>query len=239
MKKGQGWARRVTLENLADFAPWLRQIDDSQIEAAKQERKAKKVAAAGKSSPFRGVPLALPSRFRPKRRSQTTRTGKVGKSPSAYTEPTPKRDKRAQHGALIWSKTLAKADAQAPKAGSHPKGYMTFAKARRDNVVDVDVTTYFRNDVFKNFQWNEVQSNTPTWEAMIPFDFTIHGRSLGVHVMRLSHKPSRVSEQANVPTVLHWKTLPREARKLIRAGDYLSLFRPAKGKRTPFYIEIS
>lgn len=238
MKKGQGWARRVTLQNLANFAPWLRQIDDAQLEAAKQARKAKKVAAVGKPSPFGGVPLALPSRFRPKPRGKATDTGK-DKGDSIGTAQTPKQRKPAQHGALIWSKTLAKSDAQAPKAGSHPKGYMTFAKAKRDNVSVVDVTTYFRNDVFKNFLWNEVQSNTPTWEAMIPFEFTIHGRSFGVHVMRLSHKPSRVSEQANVPTVLHWKNLPRDARKLIRAGDYLSLFRPAKGKRTPFYIEIS
>ena len=231
MKKGQGWARRVTLENLPDFAPWLRQADDKQAELEREKRKQKKAEAAGKPSPFRGVPLALPSRFTPprKKRRKTAAKTIVGKQSKV---------KAGQRGEPKWRKTLASADAQAPESGN-PKGCMTFAQARKDNVIAVDAATYFREDLFKDFSWNEVPSNKPTWEAMVPFDFTIHGQHFGVHVMRLSHKPSRSHGRGNAPTVLHWKNLPKDARQLIRAKDVLSLFEMVKGKRKKIYIEIA
>lgn len=237
MKKGQGWARRVTLDNLPEFASWLRQADDAQTEAARKERKQKKVAARSKPSPFRGVPLALPSRFRPTRATKKAETSRKRGSLGGKRAATRGRSKR--RGALIWRKTLWRADAQAPKAGSHPKGYMTFAQAREVNVIKVDATTYFRNELFGRFPWKKVPSNQPTWEALIPFDFTIRRRHFGVHQMRLTHKPSRIADQGNPPTVLHWKNLPTEVRQLIRPNDRLALYDPPSGKTDPFFIEIS
>lgn len=236
MKKGQGWARRVTLENLPDFEPWLRRIDEAQIEAAKQARKAKKLAAAGKPSPFRGVPLALPSRFQPKRSGKQSTGPRKGAQHAGERRPA---ERIATHGELLWRRTLSRSDAQKTDARTNPTGCLRFTQARRDNARPIDQTTFFRNEVFGRYRWDVLKTKPYEEATTIPFHVTLNGEPLGVFKLQIRHKPSGEAGQHNYTTSLHWGELMPVVREKVKAGQLFSLFAPPTRKRAPFYIEIS
>ena len=236
MKKGQGWARCVTLDNLPDFATWLRQADDAQTEAARKERKQKKVAARGQPSPFLGVPLALASRFGFKR------SGKQGGSAQKGVQHTGERrsaERIASRGDFLWRRTLSRSDAQKTAGRTNPTGCLRFVKARRLNPKRIDQRTFFRNEVFGRFRWNVVETDPYEEATVVPFHVTLNGKPLGVFELQIRHKPSRESGQNNYTTSLHWGELMSVVREKVNAGQLFSLFAPSAGKQKPFYIEIS
>ena len=236
MKKGQGWARRVTLENLPDFAPWLRQADDQQAEFEREKRKQKKVETTGKPSPFRGVPLSLPSRFRPSRRASKSSEPHKDSTKTAK----PKMISAPGRGVvLLWKRTMSRSDAQKTSGKTNPTGCLRFTQAWRDNEREIDQTTFFREEIFGRFPWRVLKEKPYEEATDVPFHVTLNGEPMGNFVLQIRHKPSGEAGQHNYTTSLHWGKLMPVVREKVRPGQVFSLSAPAKGKRKAFYIEIA
>lgn len=236
MKKGQGWARRVTLENLPDFAPWLRQADDKQAELEREKRKQKKAEAAGKPSPFRGVPLSLPSRFRSPQR--TGKSGELRKDSARLAKPK-MIPAPGSSGVLLWRRTMSRSDAQKTSGKTNPTGCLRFTQAWRDNEREIDQTSFFRQDIFGRFPWRVLKAKPYEEATDVPFHVTLNGEPLGIFALQIRHKPSGEAGQHNYTTSLHWGKLMPVVKEKVRPGQVFSLSAPAKGKRKPFYIEIA
>lgn len=63
MKDGQGWARRVTKQNLQSFAQYLRRLQDKGISPSTKGAKTPSIAKSVVSSPFQGKNFRFTSRF--------------------------------------------------------------------------------------------------------------------------------------------------------------------------------
>jgi hypothetical protein len=102
----------------------------------------------------------------------------------------------------------------------------------------IDPTAYFRDILFGGFHWRRVQTNPVKYSTSIRFDITILGNSYGIRELEVSHQPSRIANQANIPTVLHWGDLTQEVRRLNIIGRTFNLYGPEEGTTEPFFIEI-
>ena len=235
MKKGQGWAKRVTLENLSSFANYLRSEQDreaSQKNFAEQIKK--KVSKSNAPSPFQGVPLNFPSRF-----SKKPKTSGGQKKPS-QSETSGGTKTSGIKGSLLWRKRLNRSDAQQTSEGTNPTGCLRFTQARKDNTAVIDQTMFFRKQLFGKFDWKEIKKHPYEEAAQVPFHITIKGKALGVFDLQIRHKPSGEAGQGNYTTSLHWsKKLTAQIRDTVAAGEMFALYAPAEGSQSPFFIEIS
>lgn len=141
---------------------------------------------------------------------------------------------------LVWEKpSLSKSDARQVTPGSTTKitGNLKLTQAgfHMNNII-IDQTTYFRNQIFNQLAWGHPRPNDNSYEeAYCTFDITILGNPIGFHNLKLSHKPSRVSGQGNVPTWLHWgNTVKPFLHQYNVTGKTLSLYQTGQN----FSIEI-
>lgn len=172
MKKGQGWAKRVTLENLPSFANYLRSAEDreaSQKNFAEQLKK--KVSKSNAPSPFQGVSLNFPSRF-----SKKTKSSGSQKKPS-QSETFGGIQAGGKKGNLLWRKRLNRSDAQQTSEGTNPTGCLRFTQARKDNAAVIDQTKFFRKQLFGKFDWKEIKKHPYEEAAQVPFHITINSRT--------------------------------------------------------------
>jgi HKD family nuclease len=147
-----------------------------------------------------------------------------------------------EKGALIWQKhNLPTSDAQQVKGNTNPTGVLRMGQA--DYRIDgkfIDKNTYFRDTVFGNLLWENVprKNNSPLQVAHYQFDILIDSIYLGNYKLRISHDPDRISEQANIPTTIHWGS---DVIKILKenniVGKRLSLYSPIEDGK-PFVIEI-
>lgn len=104
----------------------------------------------------------------------------------------------------VWKKrNLPKSDSQQPSEGSNPTCNLRLTQA--GYVVDghrIDQTTYFRNQVFCDCDWEETENGEKT---CIPVDLEIDGEFKGRYNLKVTHEPHRESNQDNVTTILHWE----------------------------------
>lgn len=232
MKRGQGWARRVTTENLAQFKDFLRTPE--QIAKEKANAAAKADRAKKRQSPFKGKPHEYPKRFTPGTRAKKAKKPTGGKAP----QPKPQRA-TDERGSLLWRKKLGASDAQQTTGRTNPTGCLRFTKSPQYNSRDIDQTTFFRDELFAGFDWEQIKA-TPFEEATnVPFHFTINGEDHGTHTLRIQHKPSGEAGQHNYTTSLHWGELTPVIRANVRAGQILSLYGPPRREVEPFFVEIA
>jgi hypothetical protein len=235
MKKGQGWAKRVTLENLSSFSSYLRSAEDreaSQKNFAEQLKK--KASKRNAPSPFQGVPLAFPSRF-----AKQSKTSSSRKKTSQADTPSGNQV-IGKKGNLLWRKRLNRSDAQQTSDGTNPTGCLRFTQARKDNLKVINQTTFFRRQLFGKFDWIEIKKHPYEEAAQVPFHTTIKGKTLGIFDLQIRHKPSGEAGQGNYTTSLHWsKKLTAQIRDTVSAGEMFALYAPAEGSQSPFFIEIS
>jgi len=235
MKKGQGWAKRVTLENLPSFAKYLRSAEDreaSQKNFAEQLKK--KVSKSNAPSPFQGVSLNFPSRF-----SKKTKSSGSQKNPS-QSKTSGGIQASGNKGNLLWRKRLNRSDAQQTSEGTNPTGCLRFTQARKDNPTVIDQTTFFRKQLFGKFDWKEIKKHPYEEAAQVPFHIKINGKALGVFDLQIRHKPSGEAGQGNYTTSLHWsKKLTAQIRNTVSAGEMFALYAPPEGSQSPFFVEIS
>jgi hypothetical protein len=139
---------------------------------------------------------------------------------------------------LVWRKpSLSQSDAQRVPSGTAVTANLKLTQAGfRVNNVIIDQTTYFRNQIFNRLAWGHPRANDNSYEEVYcPFDITILGNSIGIHNLKLSHKPSRVSGQGNVPTWLHWgNTVKPFLQQYNVTGKTVSLYQSGQS----FSIEI-
>lgn len=111
-------------------------------------------------------------------------------------------------GSLVWQKKkLPSSDAQQVSGKTKITGVLRLADANfKINGVKIDRNTYFRDDIFGNLNWSSKprQNNSPYEIAKGKFNITISGKNLGVHKLKLSYDPERISDQHNIPTTIHW-----------------------------------
>jgi hypothetical protein len=151
-------------------------------------------------------------------------------------------DFEIEKGELVWQKhNLPSSDAQQVKGDTSITGVLRLGQA--DYRVDgklIDKNTYFREDLFGKLNWVIVtrRNNSTIQETTTEFDIIINNYYFGVFNLRISHDKERISNQANIPTTIHWGT---EVIKILKEnnviGKRLSLYKPIEDGK-PFTIEI-
>jgi hypothetical protein len=190
MNPGQGFARRVTVENLANFAPLLRRPAEQDVpeDVANQPSDTPSDPAYQEAErQFNGSHLSFQLPFR---RPATTRRPRR-RQPASAQQPRLQRSPEGPRGPLVWRKTLKASDVQ--RQPGNPTGGLRLTQARFTDVNGsrIDQTTYFRQDLFGTFNWIEGRSGRNRREdAFIEFDIYVGGEAWGVHRLRVSHKPS-------------------------------------------------
>ena len=142
-----------------------------------------------------------------------------------------------QRGMLLWRKELSNTDAH--RQTGNVTGVVRLSSARfRVNGQPVQSSVYFRHTIFVGFHW-EVTQGDPFQEAThVQFRVLVLGDDWGEHQLRVSHQPSRVANQGNVATVLHWGDLTQAPRTANVVGRTLNLYGPPAGAAQPYVIEI-
>lgn len=234
MKKGQGWAKQVTLENLPSFVNHLRSAQDRLASQKKFAEEAIKRVSKGTPSPFQGVPLSFPNRFPRKTRPPETQVKPTQPVSVAGHLATGSR------GELLWQKRLNRSDAQQTSVGTNPTGCLRFTQARKENTHVIDQTKFFRIKLFGGFKWAEIKKSPYEEATQVPFHVTIKGKTLGIFELQVRHKPSGEAGQGNYTTSLHWgRKLINVIRDKTSAGNLFALYSPSQGSRSPFFIEIT
>lgn len=227
---GQGFARRVTLDNLSIFAPYLRSPASRKTASANRESS---TSSSTHPSPFSGQSIRTHTAGRIVRPSKPIST--VSESSQVEIENFSEADK----GRLLWEKkNLPPSDVQ--RQAGNVTGGIRLTQARFEvNGQRINQTTYFRHDVFGHLNWS-VGTYPPKKReaAQLLFWVNLLGQDYGIQPLIVSHKPSGEAGQKNYTTLLHWGTLAATVQSLNLVGGTFRLYAPADGEAEPFFIEI-
>lgn len=237
MKKGQGFARRVTVANLEQFKPLL--MTSSSSSATKTGIKepagspSDDPARSAAEALFKGESVRWSIPFKPLGRPSQ-------KPPVEIIEVevvTPSPATPAAHGPLLWTKRLAASDVQ--QQTGHPTGGVRLTQARfKVKGKTINQTTYFRHNLFKKFSWSIKKQRPKVEETLVGVNVAILGKSYGVQQLAISDKPSGEAGQGNYTSLLHWGSLGDTVKGLPLVGKTLRLYAPPEGNTEPFFIEI-
>jgi hypothetical protein len=132
-----------------------------------------------------------------------------------------------------WYKRMDGTAAQQPRgAGTNPTGNLRLSQED----FSIDHTTYFREVLLGGLDWRPAVRVAGMEELWVVMETVVAGDYLGPVNLRISHLPSRISNQGNVPTVLHWGDLGPRMRSNNYVGLYVTLERGAMDK---FNLTIS
>lgn len=169
----------------------------------------------------------------------------VARPPAEYSDPglsdsevRQVKEMETGRGPLLWKKPdLPPTDAQ--DAGvSHVTGQLRFSQAGWEIGRDIiDQTTYFRYEVFSDFDWEEVETNPIVESTQVIFHVNLNDEYKGYHQLEIIHKPAWEAEQRNVTTMLRWGELNQKVNELELTGKTFYLYGPDKGSE-PYYIVI-
>ena len=144
------------------------------------------------------------------------------------------------HGSLVWvRKKLPSSSVQRSGIGTNPTGGLRLVQDDYQvNGQKIQQTSYFRDNLFGNYNWQPIK-NTPFVEAVtIPFEVTIYGDYKGKFDLEVRHKPSGEAGQGNYTTSISWGEISETIREAKLTGSRLELYAPRK-KGMPFHIVIS
>lgn len=244
MAEGEGFAHKVTKENLETFAPILGTPadEDEDWESGAAEATAE---GGGTTEDDHDTDLGLPDEFfegerfpvalgrapAPHRRGGTSeRAGEAAEEGPTHGERGPER----------WvHPSITESEAQRP---SNPNTSITgqLRLAQRGYEVDgesIDWTTYFRYEVFGDLEWEPEEGNKEVAET--DFEIEIFGTSYGRRTLEIVHEPEWVSDQANIPTHIRWKSLlPVLRNEVDIEGARLTLYDPPEGQEEPYFLVI-
>ena len=143
---------------------------------------------------------------------------------------------------LLWeSKPLNERDLNIPSGSTtHATGSMLFKKG---NFEDIDQRHYFREEIFKDIEWEF--DSTPRYthleRSSANFELIIRGISYGIYDLKLTHnsKTDTTSyEQRNAMTQIHWGIIKQYISRRELLGCILKLYQPVDRTETIFIIEI-
>lgn len=263
MKRGSGWVRRITKENLAGFAPLLaaagsqgpdleeanpadlerRQRSKKQTARQQEEfRQAARLFTGRSIRSFSTTPIGTTDAHKPSTGTRARR-GRAGSTPGAGIRAPTATGK----GNLAWEKhVLSATDAQQQEGNRTGDIRLTQAGWRVEGE-KVDSSSFFRDVVFGALSWQPTaarkrplkEGEAPhSWWSRARFQITIDGKDYGIHELDVSHKPSGVAGQGNYTTGIHWGEFAETIRKLNVTGKRLRLFTPSAGAGNPYTIEI-
>lgn len=119
-----------------------------------------------------------------------------------------------------WLKEMDNTAAQQVKsAKSNPTGNLRLSREE----ARIDHTVYFRNEFFANVPWSPRPNKEEEQEVVVGFHTWIDGMNLGTQELRISHNPSRIANQGNVPTVLHWGPIGQILKRNNFVGFWVNL----------------
>lgn len=150
-------------------------------------------------------------------------------------------DTVTEQSKLVWTRKRLPASSvqQSGQASTNPTGGLRLVQ---DNFIvngeTINQTTYFRNQVFHNYEWRRIRDMPIVEVATIPFDITIKGRHLGEHNLEVRHKPSGEAGQGNYTTSISWGELGETIREENLTNSRLDIYSPEESNRT-FKIIIS
>jgi hypothetical protein len=167
---------------------------------------------------------------------------RAGRRPALPPMPNP-IPAAAARGPVLWQKrNLSRTDAQQTPAGTNPKGGVSLTQAhfRGADGELIDPTTYFRRILFGHLGWRTVRwAGDRREETEIPFEVRLLGQTHGVHVLVVSHKPSREAGQRNYTSFLHWgEELTPVVRGLRLVGRDLTIYGPAQAGG-PYILDVA
>lgn len=227
MTEGQGFARRVTHENLDDFTPRLRKRGESEngeTNPGDDEEPSSEIERT--EGLFSGESIDTPTPANP--------------SPDS---PIPMPE--AEKGPLLWDKSMSNSDAQKPPGeDSSYKGELVMLLGRNSSTPDIDASealTWFREEAFGDLDWGGSMSNENEEEAYCKFSIQIDDEDYGIFRLRLTHRKSRTALDTGTytATVLHWGPITQILRESdVEGGSLLELYAPPPGRSEPFFIEI-
>lgn len=240
MKKGQGWARRVTKSNLSNFVSYLRSalVDEEEPVGGYTKRNLKQERSTFQS-PFQGRSFKLRNRFKRAKIKRSSYRKDKAISKGKRAEKIKPLSSAGEKGRLLWRKVLTKSDAQVTSGNTNPTGCLRFTKAPTTNPSVIDQTTYFRNDLFGNYKWDVINDDPFEEVITVPFYVTINDKFLGLLKFNIQHKPSGEAGQHNYTTSLHWGDHINKIRKMVKPGQMFSLYGPTAGSKESFFIVIS
>lgn len=152
--------------------------------------------------------------------------------PAAQTTQRPSALQRKQP--LIWWKQMSRSDAQQPRrVNTNPTGNLKLTKAGHD----IDIETYFREEMFGDLAWvSEQTARGPRESTEATFDVVIDGVSVDQHSFKVDHALFRIADQNNVPTWLHWGSLMPLLLQTDYTGTWVIIRRRTDGT---YQLEIS
>jgi hypothetical protein len=242
---GAGFAKRLTLENLSEFAPLLKARSErgsiggasATAPGAEDPMDETDSALAAVLKSFDGERFPVSLKFRRRRSGTERRTERV--IPAAEMEPRPPAGPApAARGPIVWRKVLAASDCQ--RQEGNPTGGIRLTQAKfKVNGTTIDQTTYFRHNLFRDFTWT--RSGSKSEKTVVPFDLSIPARNtnFGVLDMEVTHKPSGESGQGNYTSLLKWTGITTQIRGMDLVGTRLVMYGPKPGTTQPFFIEIT
>lgn len=101
---------------------------------------------------------------------------------------------------------------------SNPSGVLRLTQSN----YGIDQTTYFRNIVFSNLSWHNIDNKEM---ASAYFSIVVDGISSGIFKLSISHKPSWECDQNNYTTGLHWGDATYIIQKPHLIGKTLTLYK--------------
>jgi HKD family nuclease len=126
-----------------------------------------------------------------------------------------------------WSKKLTESDAMRKTVGNQ-RAYVILGQAHHA----IDQKTYFREEFFKGVGWTEetMRTGTVMEVAEIAFEVVMEDQLLGEYTIRVDHAATRIANQNNSPTWMHWSSLIDVVRQTDLAGYALTLERLSDGE---------
>lgn len=247
--RGKGFAKRITKDNLTNFAPLLKKQPENStgtsdsVETTPSVPPDPELAAA--EDLFAGKSIKPDYKHKP---PKTTTSKPKKTSPTATTSPpaTPATVLPAPvsiaplKGALLWEKRLSNTDAQ--KVTGHPTGCVKLSQAKFVDPATgskINWLIYFRNTAFAGLAWTLTGRIADEEEADIDFNVSISGVSLGRRKLKVIHKPSGEAGQKNIPTQLHWGELKPEIMATNFTNYLLRIYAPTPGTTSPYYLELT
>lgn len=220
MEEGQGFVKKVTLDNLDEFSPLLSKTgregnQDNSNKASEQSKSKQNEELLTILKKFSGSRIKI-KKFERTSHSKVTKT-EQSESIQVETE---------QEFELVWRKpNLPKSDVQ--RQPGNPTGGIRLTQARfKVNDTTIDQTRYFRYDLFGNEEWKTGRAKLPSRETtIVEIELEILGQNFGIKNFMISHKPSGEAGQGNYTTMLHWGNLGNRIRELNLVGKTLELYK--------------
>jgi hypothetical protein len=219
MSEGQGFAKRVTRENLTAFAPLLKprraatsSTDDNYRDEDEANTTPPDSAVAQTEALFAGqrVIVRLPFQ-RPTRGGQTggRRRRRLPPLPPLPVEPppqgpapTPPVERRV---IFRWSKRLSNSDVN--KNERNERNLMSLGVGRGKKARVMEGIDDIRNKMMADEQWSDTQVGGEDAEiANVSFEVHLPGEQPQHHTLEVVHAPHRGSGQYNYHTSIRWDT---------------------------------